>query len=475
MALKIEPRVVYRLSDIDDTVFTKAQAFANANPNNIVSAVNTTSNVNKVYAADNSPYVIKETMDAEIAAAKLNIQRWLPAVNTVALLPAPSSIADRTVAYLCRVIADPTTTNNGVWQLIQNDTAWAYYSDNLDFVDETELTAALATRVDKSQGVANSGKMLGIGTDGNVAPTTNQGILFTYVVDSDAKLADWKANVAGNDYSAVLIAPGSYTVSNNSSLINLTDTKTKVVVGAPGSKINVGMRYTTAPSGTDVYLYRIEDVTVEQPNIILTAPTTYNVFNNCVNLKNCYVNATLTGSSSSITVAAAFINCINLYGCSATISAPRTIFAFYQCQHLMLCTCSLTTSAGNACGINGCVDLVQCSSTCVSNDTSSEAHGFDGCRRLTSCYAEAISTNTNSGNAYGFLNCNNVSNCIGSGQIPVPVTGTGRGYSFSGCYSMMLNHADAYTNSGYYNCYASASSATTNLVGDNANGGFNKG
>ncbi|MDR3048833.1 MAG: hypothetical protein LBV16_03205 [Elusimicrobiota bacterium] len=34
--------------------------------------------------------------------------------------------------------------NNGVWQWIGGGTDWAYFSDNLDFVDETELEEAIA-------------------------------------------------------------------------------------------------------------------------------------------------------------------------------------------------------------------------------------------------------------------------------------------------------------------------------------------
>jgi hypothetical protein len=38
-----------------------------------------------------------------------------------------------------------TPGNNGVWQLVAGESAWSYFSDNLDFIDEDELVEALAT------------------------------------------------------------------------------------------------------------------------------------------------------------------------------------------------------------------------------------------------------------------------------------------------------------------------------------------
>jgi hypothetical protein len=68
-------------------------------------------------------------------------------VGTKAALTDPSTL-DSTVNYLCRVInyAD-TPANNGVWQLIAGAEEWAYFSDNLDFVDRLELDAAVEAAV----------------------------------------------------------------------------------------------------------------------------------------------------------------------------------------------------------------------------------------------------------------------------------------------------------------------------------------
>jgi hypothetical protein len=94
----------------------------------------------------------QKAIDEAIAEAKLAVQKWLPAVQTKTALPDPASITDRTITYLCRVTNDPTAANNGVWQLLTDGTAWTRYSDNLDFVDETELAAQMATVLPKAGG-----------------------------------------------------------------------------------------------------------------------------------------------------------------------------------------------------------------------------------------------------------------------------------------------------------------------------------
>jgi hypothetical protein len=84
-----------------------------------------------------------EARDTAIAQAKLSIQTWLAAVDTKADLADPATL-DHSTSYLCRVMKDPTPADNGVWQLISGAAAWTYFSDNLDFVDETELQTAIA-------------------------------------------------------------------------------------------------------------------------------------------------------------------------------------------------------------------------------------------------------------------------------------------------------------------------------------------
>jgi hypothetical protein len=92
-----------------------------------------------VAASPDNAAVIAEAVEQ----AQLSIQTWLPAVQTKADLPDPSALSHST-SYLCRVISDTDTpSNNGVWQLISGATEWTYYSDNADFIDETELQSAI--------------------------------------------------------------------------------------------------------------------------------------------------------------------------------------------------------------------------------------------------------------------------------------------------------------------------------------------
>jgi hypothetical protein len=93
--------------------------------------------------ADEDKPVSKATAEA-IANAQLSTQTWLPAVETYLLLPV---VPNPDQVYLCRVLHDPDTTKNGVYQWIPaaGTTAgqWDLFGDNVDFIDETELEAAL--------------------------------------------------------------------------------------------------------------------------------------------------------------------------------------------------------------------------------------------------------------------------------------------------------------------------------------------
>jgi hypothetical protein len=71
-----------------------------------------------------------------VADAQLAVQTWLPAVNTKVALRDPT-VLDHTTSYLCRVIKDPTSDNNGVWQLIAGATDWTYFGNVLKSLEQT--------------------------------------------------------------------------------------------------------------------------------------------------------------------------------------------------------------------------------------------------------------------------------------------------------------------------------------------------
>jgi hypothetical protein len=85
----------------------------------------------------------------DLRFAQLATQTWLPAVETYDDLPDPHALA-MGINYLCRVLVKDGDEDSGVYQCINNSFEWTYFSDNLDFIDETELAAALLGKVDNA-------------------------------------------------------------------------------------------------------------------------------------------------------------------------------------------------------------------------------------------------------------------------------------------------------------------------------------
>jgi hypothetical protein len=91
-----------------------------------------------------------------IAQAQLATHTWRPAVQTKDDLPSFSTL-NSNLNYLCRVIKDEDEPdNNGVWELIAGEEEWTYFSDNADWIDETELDAALGDKLDKLSAGTNT-------------------------------------------------------------------------------------------------------------------------------------------------------------------------------------------------------------------------------------------------------------------------------------------------------------------------------
>jgi hypothetical protein len=255
------------------------------------------------------------------------------------------------------------------------------------------LFALLAGKVNIQQNTSDAGKALVIGEDGLVttgvipaplaspeltgtptAPTAEAGTnttqlattafvqdavsggggggggitQFTFLVDSDAALAAWANNTAGNDYTSVLIAPGTWT---SSVAVNLTTSGTKVVVGMPGSKLiftsQYGLRYTALPTTTD---YRMEGVNVE---VNYSGGNGY-AFSTCANLTNCTGTMTSTGGT-----AYGFSSCTTLTNCTGTGAGTNgNAYAFYSCVNLTGCTGTGTSSGGSGNGFRNCSGML---------------------------------------------------------------------------------------------------------------------
>jgi hypothetical protein len=236
------------------------------------------------------------------------------------------------------------------------------------------LFALMAGKVNIQQNTSDAGKALVIGNDGTVepgvipaplgspeltgtptAPTAEAGTnttqiattafvqdavsgggggggitQFTYLVDSDAALAAWANNTAGNDYTSVLIAPGTWI---SGAEVNLTNAGTKVVVGMPGSKLSFtsayGLRYTSRPTTND---YRMEGVNVEINN----GSSVYG-FANCANLTLCIGKG--TGNAGY-----GFSGCNNLTNCTGTGIGSGTGYGFAGSKGMLLSKPNTTAS-----------------------------------------------------------------------------------------------------------------------------------
>jgi len=297
--------------------------------------------------------------------AQLATDTWLPSVNTVALLPAASGL-DSNKNYLCKVLNDPVSANNIIWQLVAGASIWNRFGDMASPSSVNPLMDGAATPgtmsqfsrgdhrhpADTGRAAATHTHALGSGAgqvnaeppgasrpghthipaEAGAAPANSNE--YTFVIDSNAALMAWANNAAGNNYSRVLIKAG---ISSGSWDVNISDGRTLLVVGESGSSLPI--------------------------NIIGTGDDRQRFHN--------------------VTVTLGFNNCNNLTNCVGTGSGPT----------------------GN---------------------------GFNNCNNLTNCVDTGGTAHQNANNAFnGFNNCNNLVNCVGTGGTGIAI-GTGNAHRFNG-------------------------------------------
>ncbi len=281
-------------------------------------------------------------------------------------------------------------------------------------------------------------------------------VCYTFVVDSDEKLAAWAGAASGKDYSHVLIKRGTWAMANADG-INLTAAGTITVTGEGGSLIrNVvnstgsvyGLHYDALPELGQGYGMFGVNVDVENTTDDVAANNPIFCFANCSNLINC--NASGRNHSSAIN--------------------QNTVAGFYSCEQLSHCcadmteTCSTTGVSPGCVGFAFCGCLSNCSALCVrktGGDGYAMACGFKNCEKITGCTVYAD----------GDINGNGMENCgYISGSYAFGSSATGA-RAFTGCYS--LNDCEGFAESdteaaSFYSCKdlaACRSSAIKNMLG----------
>jgi hypothetical protein len=274
---------------------------------------------------------------------------------------------------------------------------------------------------------------------------------FTFVVDSNEKLAEWANNdrSKGQDYTSVLIRKGEWTGTKG---VNLTTAGTKVVKGEAGSKLRFNdienaLFYKSLPITDDYYMHNI---TVE---VTITIPFSgNNIFFNIRNLKNCYGKNTNS-------------NCIDGY-------------VYKTCKNLVQCT-GVTESTGlalNNYGFRDCESILHCNyegNINVPNDTSaklgSRMFGFAYCRDIRNCMGNVNANGGTGEKCYIFYFCKGVM----QSRARALTTGT-YGYGFSGCNSVhQCSASGKCTSDVFEKCYASNANTAEYACADTPAGGFN--
>jgi hypothetical protein len=257
--------------------------------------------------------------------------------------------------------------------------------------------------------------------------------LYTYVVKDNATFAAWVNGVAGNDYTSVLILPGTYTIdttlSGTTSILNLSAVGTKRVTGMQGNNLvfnNTSTGATTLSAirgyvtgaypifeGTDAeYSLTGVNITVNNTKTAAVETTYIFGFGYCANMKDCSV--AIDGTGGSNTWYYGTYGCVNIVACSADAVSPLDASGFRDSYYII-------NSTGKATGARG--------------NTSGKSYGFYNCRNIIGSFGIADSSGVSgSGETIGFTQCRDMAGCTGYGKGMQWTYGIGSCYALSGCY-----------------------------------------
>ena len=250
---------------------------------------------------------------------------------------------------------------------------------------------------------------------------------FTFVVDSDEKLAEWTNNdrTKGQDYTSVLIRKGTWTSAVG---VNLTTVGTKVVKGEVGSKLvfndispesgrnySYAMYYDTLPESSE---FKMDGVNIECHGAEATSVNSYPVaFFQCVNLTACQGTSFAYGTKQ-YQASYGFYRCYNMVNCygRAVGANNGNAYGFVDCRYMENCLCDIrdfTTDRDPKADIipySNCYSLSNC--VAKAKNGYEITRGFFSCNFLSGCYAELEQeTSTTINEIAGFSRCYMVENC----------------------------------------------------------------
>ncbi|MCL2138485.1 MAG: hypothetical protein FWH41_03020 [Treponema sp.] len=272
---------------------------------------------------------------------------------------------------------------------------------------------------------------------------------FTFIIDSDEKLAAWAKDLPGYNYMHVLIKTGSWTydmgileggsLSDPFTAIDISNGRTKSVTGEAGSKIIINYE---APYYSWAYCCGIKgsgDISYPSSSDIKK-----DYFFNNVNIE---VNGGQGGSSIGLYL------CRNLYACTGIVNGSGEIIGIYVCSNLINCigtadgTKGETESGYIPCGIQSCYNLINCIGEAFNGQGGYRCYGFCECRNLTNCKGAAVRLGGAVFlNDIDFLNCRTGYGCQSNNPYTVSIT-------FENCYMEMYSGETPWSNTaaGGYN------------------------
>lgn len=272
----------------------------------------------------------------------------------------------------CIVLDSGASHNNATARYVYQEGAWVFqYVVSQVTLNQAQLdalnsgiTAAKVTKLDNLE----------------------EGYAFTYIVDSDVKLANWLNGVPGNDYSSVLVKTGTWNYNGIPLPLDDNSINTKKIIGEYNSVIHIsadGDNDDVVGLKNGEYIY----------NIILSVSN--------------------TGTSSAMETYG-FVSCDNLTNCSVVIDVNEVnsrVYGYYRCHKLLDCNAN-TTGVLSVC-FDECEELNRCEANADTYETIQGATGsmcFSLCRRLNYCKATA-NRGSSSPAAIGYYMCYGVTYC----------------------------------------------------------------